>query len=723
MPEPEPCDTAGDIDQEYLPFGTVLGGYNTVDPVKDLPDDVHLTEVETVGKRQCAAHMRELDSETYNAVKSQGHILAGSALLKGRKAKPQICTIGPAVTTDRLPHVAGTGRDVERAAISNRHFAKLNNRYGGLTGKVQEHVVEGITFVVDQVIGMLMDAGRSGQDTVEYPPDFDAEAKDVLKAEHGKKSTVLEDLQFARFKPGSWSDKGWNKQLFKSNCGTEVLRPRHEFFVKQNEALWKVKPRLIQSAGEVGTATHTMDAKLFETLAFGMTLLEQRSVKHATPKHLRARLANLLEPFLSGYAMSNDYGAFDSSNCIHKDDPRHSLKVLVENAVLQALFGSDADFSDVSRDALADRCKTALRSNSVFWVLYTKSHGRESGDSGTSCLNFIVNFVIFLWTMACEVGFRKKVKGDKYVPVAVENETGVFKNIPAAVISSEIDKDTVTDYLKGVPQGFDLLAEGDDGTWLFSKAFGNNSPRGLVGLADRITYWTSMAGLNLEPQNEQGTAIDDRRILKTTDRIEHCSRIIIPYKSKTQGGSKRQARPQSRIALLPKMRKTIEGADVSFGLPSGVEVDGMIESVAFTKFASCAFNSLDVPLLFEYFHMLARCVITKSHAPHFVYNPSDYTHRTIAEALLRAPPGVVRSERADSFSMAASEMLKTLRERHTYAVSPTGHVDAVRGAIRKECPLMDDDFIDSAAAGMAQAQTWDMCTVWSRSLKERLGAV
>jgi len=757
----EPVLPAPDLDAIPVPFGTLGQGYAAVAEVKALPAHVHLTPADHPGagrERQVAQQAHELAQ--YNAVKETSSLIGASELLHERTTNPQFMVIGSKVAEKELPYVAGSGPDIEEAAIANRHFALKANKYGGLTGVVQEHARPAILGACERVLKLLIDAGRCAHEFQPFPEGYDVNPRDASDSLH-KKTTLLRDFEYFAYTPSSWSTERGRTGFSKLASTEEDYRQKHTFFVKLNEALKKVKPRLIQASGDGGCEVHTFDAGFFETIIFGISILERRSVKHAGPEHLRARLSGLLKPFMTGYAGSFDYGAFDSSNCQHKDDPRHAMKELIENAILKALFGADAETSDITRQALEDRCRKFLRSRSAFWLLYTKTYGRESGDRGTSCLNFLVNLVLWLAMMGMESAYRKNCDKHPAAKDPIDFDTTLPESGPqskwvnAWVQGMEFDGEIVDKWLKGEPCGFDLVAEGDDGLWLFTKKFAEASPGGVSAMADRFDYWSCMQGTNLEPQDENGEATGANRLQLVARRMEHCSKIIVPYwteiavvqkKSDGKKGAKKRATSAStdtsvevapkkvlRVALLPKMRKTIEAADITFGLDSGTALsESTKENIAFTKFASCAFNCIDDPLMFNYFFMHARVMLQGDGDPElktsgktkvrFEYSAKNYVHKNMA-ADMCGRTATIDEDTMTDFPIGPHKLLSMLQQRHMRATSVVGHCDAMRRAIQIESPLMDDEFILSAISGMQATGTWTGCGEWAGLVKARLGSV
>jgi len=675
-----------------------------------------------------AAH----ELEVYNALKDTSDRAAGSAWLGEQNTQPQFMVVGSHVTESELPHVAGEGASVQRAAILNRHFAVKPNSVGGVTGVVQENALKGITGACEQVLKLLKKAGRCAHEFQEFPEGFDAQPSDAAASLH-KRSTLLADFEYFAFVPSSWGKENAKAVFSKLPDVAEGVRQRHTFFAKLNEALAKIKPRLIQASGNQGCLTHTFDAGFIDAIMYGIASIERRSVKHAGPEHLRARLAGLIAPFMGGQAISFDFGAFDSSNCLNGDDLRHSMKELIENRIIKDFFGEDATSSSVSRDALEDRCRKFLRSRSPYWLLYTKIYGRESGDRGTSCLNFLVNFVLWLSMMGMESAYRASCQAH---PTAAEPLPGDAPWINAFVHAMDFDEKVVERFLRGEKCGFDIIAEGDDGLWLFTAKFIEASPGGKSGMADRFAYWSCMQGTNLEPQDETGLAVGEARVQPCTRRMEHCSRIIVPYWVDVVGKKGDKGKKQRlRVALLPKMRKTVEAADITFGLVPGVDLCERTKlNIGFTKYAACAYNSIDDPLLFNYFFMHARVLLLGDGDPdlsrrlkenmraRFEYSEKNFVHRNMAMAF-SGKASNLDAETITEFPVSPLQLLMGLHQRHITSINYPGHCEAMLKAVQIESPQMDYDFIVEMASAMANAGTWTTCGELSGLLKGRLGEV
>ena len=731
-----------------VPRGTVGMGYLCVDDIKGPADFFRINRITDEGIRAAALSKQQEVCEIYDALLKESGMEAASAFLRLLKGHPQYLVIDSKMRKKDLAYVAGKGPIVQLAAMLNRHFAVKPTPYGGQIGVVQDAIGGRVATVVEKLITMLKEAGRAAKEYNEYPSGYDVDARDTQDFVH-KKSTFLRDYEWVAFLPKSWSKKRGQSALSKLAISNESLRQRHTFFVKLNEALQKMKPRAIQSTGDQGCMTQAFGPGFLEAIVFGISFLEARSVKHAGPRHLRERLATLIDTYQNGYAGSMDYGAFDSSTAQHRDAPRNALKELIEIRILKAILGEDVEFSDVSRDAMEDRCRNFLKSNSEFWRIYTTTFGRESGDRGTSCLNFLVNVTLFLLFMGLESGYRKLCK--TFPGGIMEYTPDDTPEMNLFVQGLSFDEEIIEKWLKGEPTGFDLLGEGDDGLWLLTERFIDDSPhkddskdgdkikrirvekRKMI--MDRIIYWSSMAGTQLEPQDENGEAKGENRLQPVWRRMEHCSKVIVPYK----------VAGKLRVGLLPKLRKTIGGGGLAFGLVSGDELNEQTErNIAFTKYLACAYNCTDSPLMFNYFYAKASVMMfgrvpaeskditwaaAKVHShnrPDFVFNNKDYTHRAMADTYGKHKAEIKdRENDGDIKAMPLNliELMRALRTAHVKAISIDGHTEAMEKATEREAPKMTVEWQRGIVESFKGATTEETIAELEERVKDALGNV
>ena len=222
-----------------------------------------------------------------------------------------------------------------------------------------------------------------------------------------------------------WSKERFLKGLRNVGIAFGPELPKRKFAVKPNEALGKKKPRGIISAGDEGVIVHLFDAAVFERLLFQNPLFESRSIKHASTHDYAMRLGNFMRSY--DWTASADFGAFDGS-CTHP------VRDIVENAVLGQLLmrvlGDQEAVTDLVRGALRDRVKDSCKMRlGAFVRMHIKNMIRESGDRGTSILNFLTNFVMFVATahmMLIDAGFKRQA-ADAIIENAIR--TGELFNI------------------------------------------------------------------------------------------------------------------------------------------------------------------------------------------------------------------------------------------------------------------------------------------------------
>jgi len=510
---------------------------------------------------------------------------------------------------------------------------------------------------------------------------------------HGKKASKTSpanaaDLTFLDF--GDMMSKSWNKEegwkilekVF-TECiwvdnGTKADRSKAElrklrslkrsFFVKLNEAIAKTKPRLIQSSGKDGAATHILDAGVLERILFGIAFLEMRSIKHATPKQLRMRFASFLNKFMSGFAMSGDFGKFDS--CIKPD-----LREEVENHIVWELLSGFNKGSGVMDRALGDRLKEQLKSMSAHHWLSTYNAGRESGDRGTSVLNYVTNLIIFTVTVAREIAFREKVNGKS-------THDARLAGIAAVQQWYQGEGDV----------GFDWMGEGDDNLHLYSKAFVHSAPGAdlaakTLGMSERLVQCSRDLGFYLEPQGPEGEVPLSEALVPVWQRVEFTSKVIVPFYP---------AKNKLFVALLPKVKKTIIGSQLTFC------TDPMIghETAGFMKYLGMMHSCVDAPPLFEYAAMFARCFARMGGA-------SNLGALTTYDAL----------RLSECYGPDAGSWEGKLRDAQSTAMNANGHTTAMQKAIEGECSRFPGNLQETAVDLMRDANgSFDECCLLAQDV-------
>ena len=96
--------------------------------------------------------------------------------------------------------------------------------------------------------------------------------------------------------------------------GTELPKPpMTKGFVKPNEVLNKVKPRLIQHYGPEGSAAASLMSKTIESAVFRLSYFAKRSLKGTDNIGLAQRIQQFVKVYKDGGISCTDFGSFDSS--------------------------------------------------------------------------------------------------------------------------------------------------------------------------------------------------------------------------------------------------------------------------------------------------------------------------------------------------------------------------------------------------------------------------
>lgn len=203
--------------------------------------------------------------------------------------------------------------------------------------------------------------------------------------------------------------------------------------VKPNEALGKQKPRLVLSGGDQGVISHIFDAGVLEGLLFHMDFFESRSIKHTDFGGLVDRMAKMAQRY--DMTASLDFGAFDGS--LGK-----TIRTEVEKSFLESLLSHLIGACDLTTQALSERIKDEFIANVMKEArLKVDEKIRESGDRGTSILNYLTNLVAFLAVTILLMKDRNK--------------------------SKEMISKIIEDFFANRGGLFDIIEEGDDGQHFF----------------------------------------------------------------------------------------------------------------------------------------------------------------------------------------------------------------------------------------------------------------
>jgi len=452
---------------------------------------------------------------------------------------------------------------------------------------------------------------------------------------------------------------------------------KRSVFVKLNEVLGKVKPRMIVSGGDESCMLHTLDCFTAEALIFACAFFESRSVKHADGEELRDRFAERLAGFQ--WAMSNDYGRFDSTLGVQ-------IRELVENFFIRGML-SEMDLNTDCpnlRNALADRLKGTLVLNAPFWTAIIGNPGRESGDRGTSVLNYLTGIVVFCVLIHKEIVDRcKKHRGKMMWSNAPEGEEDAYA------------EHVIDMWFRGEKVGFDFFGEGDDNLPLFTDQFIGAIEGYSKKIADRFVYHAEQMRLILEPQYVGGAAPKGEGLYPVhgvKGRVEFTSKIIKIYKPD---------KDTYRAAMIPKIEKFLKSISISFCTTGDVQV------IAMTKILSMMQNVIDVPLMFRYAQVLYQYHFMKFKFRHS--KSADVVHK-LTEELLNTNLGTFDAARLTkdlegkeyAKEQTFSAMFKDLTTRHQ-EVRLRGDEklhSAVSAAIMIECPEFNAEKQENALWAM-----------------------
>lgn len=389
------------------------------------------------------------------------------------------------------------------------------------------------------------------------------------------------------FKSKKWMNNRFKKVMVKmaldlscvkASAKTGLPRPRN-ISIKLNEALAKIKPRLIMAAGDEGTLVHLFDAAIIEFALFHLEAYEERSIKHAGLDSKCARMHKMMGRFATCASM--DFGAFDGS--IDAE-----IRGIIENKLVKEMADLYLIDSPLHDAAVTDRCKQSFKGHFGKFCVKTSNMIRESGDRGTSIFNYVTNIVLFVYGL-----FRERTH-------QLMNHVDPEKRITNRGHAKNEAEKYVKRWLASPDEReADITGEGDDGAQFFTSAFieeaarvvdaylpgSDAGSRPIVFMERWVQYYTDV-GFSIEPQGPMGALRTDLALRSTSERLEFISTVWV--------------RTPLRTYCLPKPVKTATGACVSFAVDTPVEV------AAYTKMVSIMDNCIHCPIQFEYFSMQAR---------------------------------------------------------------------------------------------------------------------
>ena len=297
--------------------------------------------------RRAMAMEADLHDGSCDGIGRQYHNIGPRDMLKGKLA-------GVEVSAKTLSNAL--------RAVTDRHF-----KFSDEIGKVSEKGKKALQMAVSAAKVALMRSALS---------------RGVIDEIHERMLAAPD-----KYKSSKWSSDTFRVALASAGLdqGTTLRKSGH---VKPNEALGKQKPRLILEGGPRSVVTHLFDAGVMEDLFFHTTFFEERSIKHTSLKGLCQRIRNLAERY--DFTASLDFGAFDGS--LGAD-----IRNEVEKSLLHSVVGHLLNACGLTRDALDARDNENLKAVIQREArLLVEEKIRESGDRGTSILNYLTNMMAFL---------------------------------------------------------------------------------------------------------------------------------------------------------------------------------------------------------------------------------------------------------------------------------------------------------------------------------------
>ena len=173
---------------------------------------------------------------------------------------------------------------------------------------------------------------------------------------------------------------------FASHSGDRMVKMNVcKAFVKPNEVLAKIKPRLIQHFGPQGSAQSALMKKTIESSLFRLPFFLTRSIKCADICGLNERPRAFICKYRTGGYACTDFGSFDSSvtdKCT-EDSSREGIRLIIEKAIMEWLkkkFRHSDDFKNTADHRWKDKCTVIFDA----FRLVLEITIRNSGDGLTS---------------------------------------------------------------------------------------------------------------------------------------------------------------------------------------------------------------------------------------------------------------------------------------------------------------------------------------------------
>ena len=187
---------------------------------------------------------------------------------------------------------------------------------------------------------------REDIEAIEIPPS------EVVNELHGKSVFPIHKLM-EEIRPNSFTESMTEENVSKAS-GSEMDRPfMCKGFVKPNEVLGKIKPRLIHDFGTDGSAGSALMNKTIEAMLFRLPYFVKQSIKGTDTVGTNDRIHRLITRYRSGGIASTDFGSFNAS-VTDKATSNHKklgLRKIVEKRVMDAIWRAFPESHDLGNAA------------------------------------------------------------------------------------------------------------------------------------------------------------------------------------------------------------------------------------------------------------------------------------------------------------------------------------------------------------------------------------
>ena len=595
----------------FIEPGTPLIPYTTADAGKPMEGVQIITDWEKVDLRKDMGRKMEalavLEHEAKSCIVDDDVLEQLQVTAKARIAMPGV--------TDKditAIHVACNSHSNAIAKIGNRRYAEkfAEVEYDGIAFKNQignpwELIRRAVHAVVDKVLPAILEIDeetirRQDTELMEIPQS------EIVSELHGK-SLFPMHKSVDEIAPSSFTEQ-MKKDNFEAASGTELTKlPPTKAFVKPNEALGKIKPRLIQHTGPQGTAAAALMNKTVEQMIFRLPYFVQRSIKGTDNTGVCERVRLFYYEYKSGGFASTDFGSFDSSitdKCT-VDRSKPGLRRIIEEAIMKAVtnkFPEAFDVKNVSKTRWKKKDKILFDT----LTLFTEVLIRYSGDGLTSVGNYAINWfvdrsiyfvlerIFTMWDM--RVYTLKEII--QFLTNMIDDPEFINQVLEGVKKKATRLAETIIRVSKGLHVTKEdsefLNGEGDDRLkgfrWAFIQKFETKDKKGkdarqVLGVMTAVMY--TAAGMSLEPQDRTGR-VSAEKLIDKSQRIELISRIFVPL---NDGKAMRS---------FPKLRKTFAAATITFN------VNDPFLTAAATKMLSIMMMCEQCPLQFPFYSLIYR---------------------------------------------------------------------------------------------------------------------